>query len=232
MSEPQKPDDCPDHYWAEPYQCMEVRDAIAREVAERIWAQQTEVSLGDIRDGTLTREQIETLKDFAGKQAAAPLVVVDKSRQGIRGIIATAKRAKRRHGLALVVIDYLQLIAPDDERLIREQQVARMTRALKIAAKDLGVPIVLLCQLNRGSEKETRDPRLSDLRESGAIEQDADVVMILHRRDLTKRGEVTCSILKQRAGPPAHVELAWIGDRTRFDGPTVSKYQGFEEYES
>jgi replicative DNA helicase len=205
------------------------------EVAERIFSQQTDVHLASIRDGRVTNEERRAIVDFAGRWSAAPLTVLDKSRQGIRGMIATAKRVQRRGGLSVIVIDYLQLIVPDDERLMREQQVARMTRALKIAAKDLGVPIVLLCQLNRGSEKESRDPRLSDLRESGAIEQDADVVMILHRRNLENREAVTCSILKQRSGPPAHVELKWIGAATKFaepDAASVAKFEEFREYES
>ena len=188
----------------------------AQELAERIVAQAAQIPLADMLSGDNPRETREKIVEAMSRTSEAPLWVCDKAKQGIRSIAATARRYARRDKLALVVIDYLQLIEPDNPKLMREQQVATMTRQLKLLAKDLQVPIVLLCQLNRDVEKQARKPRLSDLRESGAIEQDADVVMFLHREDDQQRHNVDCIIAKQRCGAAAVVPLTWIGRTTTF----------------
>ena len=119
-------------------------------------------------------------------------------------------------------IDYLQLIEPDNRRDPREQQVSQTTRALKKLAKDLGVPVVVCCQLNRAIELRTdKRPKLSDLRESGAIEQDADVVAFLHRPEVydptDRPGECDLLIEKNRRGPTGRITLSWRAETTQFD---------------
>ncbi len=141
-------------------------------------------------------------------------------------IAAAARRLKRQASLGLVVIDYLQLIEPDNPRDPRQEQVAKIARRLKGLARELKVPVLCLAQLNRQAEV-TRDnePRLSHLRESGAIEQDADVVMFVHREEYYSTneeerakvaGQADLIIAKQRNGPTGDVKLAWLKDFTRF----------------
>jgi replicative DNA helicase len=149
-------------------------------------------------------------------------------------IAATARRLKRRENLALVVIDYLQLIEPDNPRDPRQEQVAKIARRLKGLARELKVPVLCLAQLNRQAEvsKDNR-PRLSHLRESGAIEQDADVVMFVHRDEyyMTNEedkarvaGQADIILSKQRNGPTGDVKLAWLQDYTRFENLARDEY--------
>ncbi len=154
------------------------------------------------------------------KLAGYPIRVKDKA--GLRmGQIATeARLRKRRDAFSVIVVDYLQLIEPDDRRIPREQQVATISRQLKLLAKDLDVPVICLAQLNRAVEaRENKRPRLSDLRESGAIEQDADVVMFLDRPPVydpeAEPSEAYVIVGKNRHGKTGDAKLHW-------DGPTVS----------
>src|SRR5262249_15754940 len=145
---------------------------------------------------------------------------------------ANARRLKMRHGIGLVVVDYLQLIEPDNRKETREQQVAGISRRLKRLARELGIPVVALAQLNRNVENRADGrPRLSDLRESGGTEADADVVMLLHRPDL-RRGKdgdddgerdarpvvpAIVMVEKQRNGPTGDVVLDYTKACMRFD---------------
>ena len=142
-------------------------------------------------------------------------------------IAATARRLKRRENLALLVVDYLQLIEADNSRDPRQEQVARIARRLKGLARELAIPVLCLAQLNRQVEA-TRDnkPQLSHLRESGAIEQDADVVMFVHREEYYQtndedrervKGQADLMIKKQRNGPTGDIKLTWLHDFTRFE---------------
>jgi replicative DNA helicase len=142
-------------------------------------------------------------------------------------IAAAARRLKRKHRLGLVIIDYLQLIEPDNPRDPRQEQVAKIARRLKALARELKLPVLCLAQLNRQAEvtKESR-PRLSHLRESGAIEQDADVVMFVHREGYYQTNEedragmaheADLIVAKQRNGPTGDVKLVWQAEYTRFD---------------
>ena len=129
---------------------------------------------------------------------------------------------KRRNQLGLVIIDYLQLIEPEDKRANREQQIAQITRRLKGIAKENQLPLIALSQLNRGVElREDKRPRLADLRESGAIEQDADIVMFLHRPDAynpeDRPGLAEIVVAKHRSGPTGIVNLQWRRESMRFD---------------
>jgi len=140
---------------------------------------------------------------------------------------AKARRLKSKYSkLGLVVIDYLQLVSGTDNRVPREQQIAEISRGVKAMAKELRVPVVVLSQLNRESEKDKRDPRMSDLRESGSIEQDADVVLLLHRprsedQDENFRSDdvekIKMILAKQRNGPTGVIDLAFMRKFTRFE---------------
>jgi replicative DNA helicase len=157
-----------------------------------------------------------------GILSKAKLFIDDSPGQGMLRIAANARRLKLRHKIKLVVLDYLQLIEPDNRRDSRQEQVAQMSRRLKFLAKELDVPVVSLAQVNRGSEdRQDHRPRLADLRESGAIEQDADTVMLLHRPELYEPGQhegiLEIIIGKQRNGPTGEVTLAYLKQFMRFE---------------
>src|SRR6202007_3102175 len=152
-----------------------------------------------------------------------PKLVIDDSRgQGMLRIAANARRLKLRHGIKIVVIDYLQLIDPDNRRDPRQEQVANISRRLEFMARELEIPVVALAQVNRSSEdRQDHRPRLADLRESGAIEQDADTVMLLHRPELhepgTNEGLVEIIVGKQRNGPTGEIQLYYRKQFMRFE---------------
>jgi replicative DNA helicase len=137
-------------------------------------------------------------------------------------IAANARRLKLRHGIKLVVVDYLQLIEPDNRRDPRQEQVAQISRRLKALAKELQIPVVALAQVNRASEdRQDHRPRLADLRESGSIEADADTVMLLHRPDRYEPGQhegiIEVIIAKQRNGPTGEITLAYLKQYMRYE---------------
>jgi len=137
-------------------------------------------------------------------------------------IRAKCRRLKQRHDLRLVVVDYLQLMSSGKRVESRQQEVAEFSRSLKLLAKELEVPVIAISQLNRGPEQRTdKRPQLADLRESGAIEQDADMVILLHREDMYERespraGEADLIVAKHRNGPTANVVVAFQGHYSRF----------------
>jgi replicative DNA helicase len=137
-------------------------------------------------------------------------------------IRAKCRRLKQRHDLKLVVIDYLQLMQSGKRVESRQQEVSEFSRALKLLAKELEVPVVAISQLNRASEQRTdKKPQMSDLRESGSIEQDADMVVLLHREELYERespraGEADFIVAKHRNGPTATITVAFQGHYSRF----------------
>jgi len=153
------------------------------QLALRMLCSRARVNMKLLRDGLLSKngDEQQRLVAAADEFAKAPLFIDDSSSLSIMQLRAKARRVHARHKLGLVIVDYLQLLSPTDSRVPREQQVAEASRGLKALAKELGVPVVVLSQLNRSSEKENRTPRLADLRESGSIEQDADVVIMLAR---------------------------------------------------
>ena len=158
-----------------------------------------------------------------------PLWIDDASNSSILDIRAKARRLHTKQQLGLIVIDYLQLIRGADPRIPREQQIADISRGVKGMAKELNVPVVVLSQLNRDSERENRNPRLSDLRESGSIEQDADVVLMLHRpkkkedEDFEPSSQsddvehIKLIIAKQRNGPVGEIDLTFLRKYTRYE---------------
>ena len=148
------------------------------------------------------------------KLRGMPLYMVDSAFDAGR-ICGLIRLAKRKHGIKIAVVDYLQLAKASDKKLPREQQVAEVSRSLKIIAMELKIPVIAACQLNRNSEKENRRPKISDLRESGSLEQDADVVLLLHHDD--QAGTSECIVGKQRNGQTGIVNVAFRGDKYRFE---------------
>jgi replicative DNA helicase len=171
--------------------------------------------------------EITKLAEAMKLLSAAPIYIDDSATVTVTEMLAKAHRLKRTEGLGLVVIDYLQLMQGTGRAENRQQEVSQMTRSLKVMAKELDIPIVLLSQLSRASEKrdkKSRYPMLSDLRESGAIEQDADVVIFLQREDYYEEdrspdtlGKARLMIAKQRNGPTGNIQVMWRGEFTKYE---------------
>jgi replicative DNA helicase len=206
----------------------------ATSLAMRLICGRARVNMNDLRKGFVPRGQAEKLHQTSKEFQQAPLWVDDTSGLSINQIRAKARRLRMRNKLDFVVVDYLQLISTESRVLSRENQISEISRGLKAMAKELNVPVLVLSQLNRDSEKERRDPRLSDLRESGAIEQDADVVMLLGKqrkgediREMDYEGggdgneedfePIVLILAKQRNGPTGKINLAFRRKYTRFE---------------
>ena len=184
-----------------------------------------------IRDGFMAEADFKRLTGAAAKLSKAPLLIDDTPGLSILQLRARARRMWQQHQVLLFVIDYLQLLHSTSKRADnnRQQEVADISNGVKALAKELKVPVIVLCQLNRELEKEkNRKPRLSDLRESGAIEQDANLVGLLYRRSGDEEGEappdgenvgegVNLLIAKQRNGPTGDVELTFLKGFTRYE---------------
>lgn len=208
---------------------------VSLEMARRELAQRMLCSLGKIdgkkfRSGFISASEREKLVRASNQLAQAPLYIDDTPSRTVSEIAACARRLKRKQGLGLIIVDYLQLIEPDNPQDPRQEQVARITRRLKAMARELQIPVLCLAQLNRQVEqgREGHRPRLSHLRESGAIEQDADVVMFVHREEYYCHsreeaeekgvaGIAEIIVAKQRNGPTGEVKLAWLQKYTRFE---------------
>lgn len=201
-----------------------------QEYAMRFLAAEAGVRLRELESGRLTDGHWDMINASTAKMAGVPLWLCDDDTQTVRSIAANARAAARGGKLGLIVVDYLQLMTPTNTRVKREEQVSDITRRLKQIAKRLSCPVVLLSQLNRESVKgDSREPRLSDLRESGAIEQDADVVMLLHRLDDDHNPDPNAPIpldaivSKNRGGPPGvKVPLLVQGNLARIVARTAA----------
>jgi replicative DNA helicase len=180
-----------------------------------------------LRTGRIDREQWQRIIKVFGKLSGAPIFLDDTPAIGVMEMRAKARRLRREHGLDLLIIDYLQLMRGRDRHENRQQEISEISRSLKELAKELNMPVVALSQLSRAPEQRGGDrrPQLSDLRESGAIEQDADVVIFLYREEMYKRddpslqGKAELIVAKQRNGPTGVVRLQFIRDFTRFVNP-------------
>ncbi len=212
------------------------------ELADRLLCSAAQVNGHRLRNGTISQEDRRRLVQKSAEISSAPLFIDDTPGRTLTEIAAVARRLKRRQGLALVVIDYLQLIEPDNPRDPRQEQVARIARRLKMMSRELDIPVLCLAQLNRQAEV-SRDnkPRLNHLRESGAIEQDADVVMFVHREEYYQttdedkervKGQAEIIVAKQRNGPIGDVKLLWQHDYTRFVNLEHRPYDEFEQFSS
>ncbi len=187
-----------------------------------IWSESL-VSGEKIRTGNLSDSDWPILANAVGKLSKAPLYIDDTSSLTITDIRAKARKLQLEHGLGLIIIDYLQLMQGSKRNENRQQEISEISRSLKILAKELDVPIIALSQLSRATEKrEDKKPMLSDLRESGAIEQDADIVMFLHsdakdKTDETENSNIAkCTIAKHRNGATCTIDLLWNPEFTRF----------------
>lgn len=191
------------------------------ELAERLLCIEAKVSGHKLRQGELDEFEQSMLMEASTIMRDYHIFIDDQSGRTMSQIAAIARRLKRRATLDIVIIDYLQLIETEDKNMPREQQISSITRRLKFLAKDLDIPVIALAQLNRGVEqREDKRPRLSDLRESGAIEQDADIVMFLHRPEAydpeDRPGEADLIISKNRHGPIGTIELTWLKEMLKF----------------
>jgi replicative DNA helicase len=195
----------------------------ADQVSDRFLSIEGEIDLGKIRSGRLEDEDYANLAEAIGKLSEAKIFIEDSSISGILDIKAKARRAKSEYNLDLIIIDYLQLIE-GDKRENRAQEVSEISRQLKGLARELNVPVVALSQLSRAVEnRPNKKPILSDLRESGSIEQDADVVMFIHRADVYARMEdaeaaTTAEVIvaKHRNGPTGVYKLGWVAEYATF----------------
>jgi replicative DNA helicase len=210
------------------------------ELCDRLLCSAAKVNGQKLRNGNIGNDERKQLIEKAGEMSSAPLYVDDAPSRTVSEIAASARRIRRREGkLGLIVVDYLQLIEPDNPRDPRQEQVAKMARRLKGLARDLSVPVLCLSQLNRQTEG-TGDhrPKLSHLRESGAIEQDADVVMFIHREEYYQRGDdaeqyagqAEIIIAKQRNGPTGEIEMLWQKDFTLFVDKAPERLQAFDDF--
>ncbi len=200
----------------------------ASQLALRMLCSRSRVNMKLLRDGLLSKngQEQQRLLECADEFSKASIFLDDSSHLTIMELRAKSRRLAARTKLGFIIVDYLQLLAPTDPRVPREQQVAEISRGLKALAKELDVPVLVLSQLNRAAEKENRAPKLSDLRESGSIEQDADVVLMLARpKDADEKFQVAADsadliVAKQRNGPVGELRLTFLRDITRFENYT------------
>ncbi|PSL37237.1 primary replicative DNA helicase [Labedella gwakjiensis] len=192
------------------------------EIAMRLMSAEASVPLQSMRKGTLDQRDWTTIASVRGRINDAPLYIDDSPNMTLVEIRAKCRRLKQKVGLRLVVIDYLQLMTSGKRVESRQQEVSEFSRALKLLAKELQVPVIALSQLNRGPEQRAdKKPAISDLRESGSIEQDADMVILLHResayeKENPRAGEADLIVAKHRNGPTDTVTVAFQGHFSRF----------------
>jgi replicative DNA helicase len=204
------------------------------EITMRMLSAEARVPLNNIRSGALSDEEWARMARRMGEISEAPLFIDDSPNLSLMEIRAKARRLKQRHNLKLIVIDYLQLMTSGKRVENRQQEVSEFSRQLKLLAKELNVPVVAISQLNRSPEQRSdKKPMLSDLRESGSIEQDADVVILLHRDDLydqqARSGEADLIVAKHRNGPTRTITVSAQLHFARFTDMAPS-YSSQESY--
>jgi len=225
---------------------LEMREPVAvfslemskEQLALRMLCAEAMVDSNSVRKGFIRKEDWHKLTSAAGRLAEAPIYIDDSSGTSVLEMRAKARRLKMEHhgGLGLVVVDYLQLMRGRGNFERREQEISEISRSLKGLAKELKVPVIALSQLNRGVEaRNDKRPSLADLRESGAIEQDADVIIFLYRDEVYNRnnpsnkGEAEVIVAKQRNGPTDTVKLTFLSSSTRFVPHTRTEYHDESE---
>jgi replicative DNA helicase len=205
-----------------------------QQLAQRLLCSRSGVDSHKLRRNMLSGDDFAKLSLAVGELSEAPIYIDDTPGLSLLALRAKARRLAARHGVKAIMIDYLQLMsAPGAES--RQQEVSNLSRGIKALSRELSVPVICLSQLNRTAEqREGHRPRMSDLRESGSIEQDADVVMMLHREDYYHRGEedyqennlAEIIVAKQRNGPTGTVKLMFNGGSTRFHNLAATQYAG------
>ena len=192
------------------------------EIVMRLLSAESQVALNHIRNGKMTDEDWQRVVAKTTQVSEAPLFIDDSPNLTMMEIRAKARRLRQRHDLRLVIIDYMQLMTSGKKVESRQLEVSEFSRQIKLLAKELQIPVIALSQLNRGPEQRTdKKPMLSDLRESGSLEQDADMVVLLHRddmydRDSPRAGEADFIVAKHRNGPTATITTAFQGHYSRF----------------
>ncbi|HAM43566.1 MAG TPA: replicative DNA helicase [Propionibacteriaceae bacterium] len=192
------------------------------EIVMRLISAEAQVPLNEIRRGNMSEENWRRIAQKTAEVSSAPLFIDDSPNQTMMEIRAKARRLKQRNDLKLVIVDYMQLMTSGKRVESRQLEVSEFSRQMKLLAKELEVPVVALSQLNRGPEQRTdKKPMLSDLRESGSLEQDADVVVLLHREDMynnqsERAGEADLIVAKHRNGQTRTVQVAFQGHYSRF----------------
>lgn len=201
----------------------------AEMISQQMLCSRARVNAHNLRRGILKEEDYQRIVVTAGRLAEAPFFIDDSSDLGILELRSRARRLKAEHDIQLVIVDYLQFVhARVGRNDSREREVAFVSSQLKALAKELEIPVLVLAQLNRNPEgRDDKKPRLADLRESGAIEQDADVVLLLSRDvvgDATSSRSGVCDVVvaKNRTGPTGEFQLAFISDYTRFENLSVA----------
>jgi replicative DNA helicase len=227
----------------------------AEQLASRILSEAAEIESQRIRSGDMQEDEFRRLVEAAKTLESCPLFIDDTAALPISQLAARARRLKRTHGLDVLIVDYLQLVRPASAKDSRVYEVSEITQGLKAIAKELNIPVIALSQLSRQVEnREDKRPQLSDLRESGSIEQDADIVMFVYRGEYYKErekpadheadkmmswqaemeelhGKAEVIIGTQRHGPIGSVELAFEGRYTRFTDLAPSRYGAAREDE-
>ena len=192
------------------------------EIAMRLLAAEASIPMHLLRKGNMEQRDWDKLANVRGQIADAPLYIDDSPNMTLVEIRAKCRRLSQRVGLKMVVIDYLQLMTSGKKVESRQQEVSEFSRALKLLAKELNVPVIALSQLNRGPEQRAdKKPALADLRESGSLEQDADIVILLHREDAYERdhpraGEADLIVAKHRNGATRTIPVSFAGMYSRF----------------
>ena len=200
----------------------------AQDIVMRMLSAESHIDFGRLRTGNFSEDYWRPLTEAAGRLSDAPILINDNRGLTVQGLRAEGRRLKGEHGnLALIIVDYLQLLRGTGRYNQREQEISEISRALKVLAWELNVPIIACSQLSREVERRPdKQPQLSDLRESGAIEQDADLVAFLYREDYYEdeeaddRVEANLMIKKQRNGPTGTVVLYFTKKQMRFENPS------------
>ncbi|WP_259349523.1 MULTISPECIES: replicative DNA helicase [unclassified Schaalia] len=191
------------------------------EIAMRLLSAETGVFLGKMRSGDMTADDWTRVSKRVGEVSSAPLYIDDSPNMSMLEIRSKCRRLKQQHNLGLVVLDYLQLMSSGKRVESRQQEVSEFSRSLKLLAKELELPVIAVAQLNRGPEQRSdHKPMMADLRESGSLEQDADVVFLLHRPDYydaeDRPGEADIIVAKHRNGPTDTIPVVFQGAQARF----------------
>ena len=204
-------------------------ESAKEQLVERFLCSEARVDSQKLRTGFLSEDDWSRLTDAAGVLAEAPIYIDDSANIGVLEIRAKARQLKAEHDIRMAIVDYLQLMEGDRRIDTRQQQISEISRSLKALAKELNISVVAISQLSRAVEqREDKRPRLSDLRESGAIEQDADLVLSLYREHYYSRlaadeGKAEVIINKQRRGPTDKLPLIFISEYTRFENPELEE---------
>ena len=200
------------------------------QLVKRILSSESEIDSMKLNNANLDSDEWLKLGEASGRLSDIPIYIDDTPALSSSEIRAKCRKAKLEKNVGLIIIDYLQLMESRTNNASRQQEISEISRSLKILAKELDVPVIALSQLSRATESRAdHRPMLSDLRESGSIEQDADIVMFLHREDYydketEKKNIAEVIIAKNRNGETGTVELAWMGKYTKF----ANLYKGNE----